>query len=260
MAEKKLMPAVFFGHGSPMNALTRNRYTEAWSAIARSATAPRAILAISAHWYTEGTAVTANERQKTIHDFHGFPQELYDLEYPAPGDPALAERVRSLLAPVQVRADTSWGLDHGTWSVLLHAYPGARIPVIQLSMDATQPASFHYEAGARLAPLREEEVLVAGFGNVVHNLRMMKRNAEDPAYDWALRFESAVRDALLSSDHQALVHFERFGEDARLSIPTPEHYLPLVYVLGLQRGGEAASIAVEGIENGSLSMLSAVIG
>jgi len=254
------MPVAFFAHGSPMNALERNRYTEAWGDMARAVPAPRAILAVSAHWYTKGTGVTVNERQKTIHDFYGFPQQLYDLEYPAAGDPSLAERVRELLAPVPVHADTSWGLDHGSWSVLLHAYPGAPVPVIQLSMDATQPASFHYELASRLAPLREEQVLIAGFGNVVHNLRMMKRDASDPPYDWALRFESSVREALVARDHEALVHFERSGEDARLSVPTPEHYLPLVYAIGLQRSDEAAAVTIHGIENGSLSMLSVLIG
>jgi 4,5-DOPA dioxygenase extradiol len=255
----KLMPVVFLGHGSPMNALARNRYTEAWSALAQSLPRPKAILAVSAHWYTRGTAITVNARQKTIHDFYGFPQALFDLEYPAPGDPVLAERVRKLLSPVEVQADSSWGLDHGTWSVLLHAYPGAGIPVIQLSMDATRPASFHYDLAARLAPLREEGVLIAGFGNVVHNLRLMRRNDADPPFDWALRFEARVREALLAREHDVLIHVERFGEDARLAVPTPEHYLPLLYVIGLQREDEAASIAIDGIENGSLSMLSVVI-
>ena len=254
------MPVAFFGHGSPMNALTRNRYTEVWQAMAASFPRPKAILAVSAHWYTAGTAVTVNAHQKTIHDFYGFPQALFDLQYPAPGDPQLAERVRELLAPLPVQADTSWGLDHGAWSVLLHAYPGARIPVIQLSMDSTKPASFHYDVAGRLAPLRGEEVLVAGFGNVVHNLRLMKRNPDDPPHDWAVRFEQRVREALLARDHDTLVHLERLGEDARLSVPTPEHYLPLLYTIGLQREDEDASIAVDGIENGSLSMLSAVVG
>ncbi len=254
------MPVAFFAHGSPMNVLEHNRYTEAWAAMAHAVPAPKAILAISAHWVTRGPAVTANERQKTIHDFHGFPQELYALEYNAPGDPELAERVRELLAPVQVAADTSWGLDHGSWSVLLHAYPGATVPVIQLSMDGTQPASFHFDIASRLAPLREEQIFIAGFGNVVHNLRLMKRNASDPAYDWALGFERAVHQAILERDHETLIHFERRGEAARLSVPTPEHYLPLLYAIGLQRSDEPARITVEGIENGSLSMLSALLG
>jgi len=260
MSANARMPVAFFAHGSPMNALEQNRYTKAWSDMARAVPRPKAILAVSAHWYTNGTAVTVNDHQKTIHDFYGFPPELYAIEYPALGDPALAERVRRLLAPVSVHADTSWGLDHGSWSVLLHAYPGAPVPVIQLSMDATRPASFHYEIASRLAPLREEQVLIAGSGNVVHNLRMMKRNASEPPYDWALGFEAAVHEAILARDHETLVHFERRGQEARLSVPTPEHYLPLLYAIGLQRADEAATIRVEGIENGSLSMLSVLIG
>jgi 4,5-DOPA dioxygenase extradiol len=254
------MPVVFFGHGSPMNALASNRYTRAWGAIADATPPPKSILAVSAHWCTRGTLVTAGARQKTIHDFYGFPKALFDIEYPAPGDPELAARVSELLAPIGVEPDSSWGLDHGTWSVLLHAYPDAQIPVVQLSMDATQPASYHYALGARLAPLRDEGVLIAGFGNVVHNLQLMKRDEKAPPYDWAARFERLVRDSVVAGEHARLVGFEALGEDARLSVPTPEHYLPLLYVLGAQRGDESAAIVVEGIENGSLSMLSAVVG
>ena len=204
--------------------------------------------------------MTADERPKTIHDFYGFPKALFDMEYPAPGDPKLAGRVRELLAPLDVRPDRSWGLDHGTWSVLVHVYPDADIPVLQLSIDATKPGQFHYDLGAKLAPLRDEGVLVAGFGNVVHNLQAMRRTRDAPPFDWAVRFEDEVRKALVERDHDALVHYERFGEDARLSVPTPEHYLPLLYVAGLQRGGEAAAIAIDGIDLGSISMLTAVIG
>ena len=260
MSQKDVMPVAFFGHGSPMTTLTRNRYTEVWRAMADSMPRPKAIVAVSAHWYTRGIGVTSNARQKTIHDFYGFPQALFDIEYPAPGDPELAARVQSLLAPLDVHLAESWGLDHGTWSVLLHAYPGAPIPVIQLSIDANQPASFHYELGSRLAPLREEGILIVGSGNVVHNLRLMRHNETEPPYDWALRFEANVREALLARDHDALINIDRLGQDAMLSVPTPEHYLPLLYVVGLQREGETVSIPVDGIELGSLSMLSAVIG
>ncbi len=169
------MPAVFFGHGSPMNTLERNKYTDTWRKLGESIPRPKAILCVSAHWCTEGTAVTAMEKPKTIHDFYGFPQALFDVQYPAPGDPRFAGRVRGLLEPVDVQLDESWGLDHGTWSVLKHAYPDANIPVVQLSIDGTKPPAFHYETGKRLAPLRDEGVLVAGSGNVVHNLRLMKR-------------------------------------------------------------------------------------
>ena len=254
------MPAVFFGHGSPMNALERNRYSEAWARIGASLPRPKAILAVSAHWYTRGTLVTADERPKTVHDFYGFPKALFDMEYRAPGDPKLVERVRELLAPVQVRPDRSWGLDHGTWSVLVHAYPQADIPVLQLSIDATQPPGFHYDVGRKLAALRDEDVLVAGFGNIVHNLQAMRRTPDAAPFDWAARFESAIRAALLEGDDDTIVDWERIGEDARLSAPTPEHYLPLVYVAGTRRRGDKVSIPVDGIDLGSISMLCAIVG
>lgn len=251
---------MFFGHGSPMNCLEDNRYTRAWGEIGRAAPRPRAVLCVSAHWYTRGTAVTAMASPKTIHDFYGFPRELYELQYPAPGDPALAARVKDLLAPTPVALDQSWGLDHGTWAVLRFAYPQADLPVLQLSIDATQPAAFHYALGRRLAPLRDEGVLVAGSGDVVHNLRLMRREADAPPYDWAVRFNDFVRDALARGDHRALVDWEAAGEDARRSNPTPEHYLPLLYCLGALADGEPARVAVDGIEIGSVSMLSAVFG
>jgi 4,5-DOPA dioxygenase extradiol len=254
------MPAVFFGHGSPMLALEDNRYTQAWRDAAASIPRPKAIVAVSAHWYTRGTGVTAHERQKTVHDFYGFPQALFDVEYTPPGDPALAERVRGLLKPVDVHPDLSWGLDHGTWSVLMHAYPQADIPIIQLSIDATQPNAWHYEMGKKLAPLRDEGVLVAGFGNVVHNLQFMKRAPGSPPFDWAERFERTVKDALLAHDHDPLLHYDSLGEDARLSVPTPDHYLPLLYIAGVQDEEEPASILIDGIDMGSVSMLSAMVG
>ncbi len=254
------MPAVFFGHGSPMNALGRNKYSEAWARIGESLPRPRAILAVSAHWYTRGTLITADEHPKTVHDFYGFPKALSEMEYPAPGDPKLVERVRQALAPIPVQPDRSWGLDHGTWSVLVHVYPKADIPVLQLSIDATRPEQFHYELGAKLATLRDEGVLVAGFGNIVHNLQAMRRTQDAAPYDWAERFQSAIRKALVERDHDALVHWDRLGEDARLSAPTPEHYLPLLYVAGAQRPGETVSIPVDGVDLGSISMLCAVVG
>lgn len=254
------MPVIFFGHGSPMNTLASNRYTEAWNRLGASVPEPKAILAISAHWFTRGTAVTAMEKPKTIHDFGGFPQALFDVQYPAPGDPGLAARVRELLAPVEVHLDQSWGLDHGTWSVLAHAFPGAGIPVVQLSMDATKPAQFHYETGKRLAPLRDEGVLIIGSGNVVHNLMLMRRGDGAYAFDWARRFNGEVRAALASGRHEALIDFGRLGEDARLAVPTPEHYLPLLYIAALQAEDEAVVFAIDGYEAGSLGMLSAAAG
>ncbi len=254
------MPVIFFGHGSPMNTLARNRYTEAWRRLGAAVPAPAAILAISAHWFTRGTAVTAMAEPRTIHDFGGFPQALFDIRYPAPGDPGLAQRVRDLLAPVEVRLDQSWGLDHGTWSVLAHAFPAAAVPVVQLSVDGTKPAQFHYDIGKRLAPLRAEGVLVIGSGNVVHNLMLTRRGESVPAFDWAQRFNREVRAALASGEHRALIDFERLGEDARLSVPTPEHYLPLLYIAALQAEDETMAVAVDGYEAGSLGMLSAAAG
>lgn len=259
-ASKPRMPVIFFGHGSPMNTLARNQYTEAWRRLGVTALKPKAILAISAHWFTRGTAVTAMAAPRTIHDFGGFPQALFDVHYPAPGDPGLAARVRELLAPMPVQLDQSWGLDHGTWSVLAHAFPDAGIPVVQLSMDATKPARFHYELGRQLAPLRDEGVLIVGSGNVVHNLMLMQRGEGVPAFDWAKRFNAMVRAALASGKHQALIEFERMGEDARLSVPTPEHYLPLLYIAALQAGGETMAFIVDGFEGGSLGMLTAAAG
>lgn len=257
--EARRMPAVFFGHGSPMIAIEPSRYAEAWRAIGVALPRPKAILCVSAHWYTRGTGVTAMERPRTIHDFYGFPQALFDVRYPAPGDPALARRVRDLLAPVEVRLDEDWGLDHGTWSVLLHAYPHADVPVVQLAIEGTQPARFHYELGRRLAPLREEGVLIAGSGNVVHNLGAMRRGPSARPYEWAVRFEDRVRERLASRDHATLIGYESLGQDAQLSIPTPEHYLPLLYCIAAQQDGESAEVAIDGIELGSISMLSVVI-
>jgi len=260
ISSRARMPVIFFGHGSPMNTLASNRYTKAWRTLGAAVPAPKAILAISAHWYTRGTAVTAMQEPQTIHDFGGFPQALFDIQYQAPGDPELATRVRELLAPVQVAMDVSWGLDHGTWSVLAHVYPDAEIPVVQLSMDATKPARFHYEIGRALAPLRAEGVLVVGSGNVVHNLMLMQRREGAPAYPWAKRFNEYVRAALAADDHEALIEFERAGEDARLSVPTPEHFLPLLYIAALQSQGETMAVAVDGYEGGSLGMLSVAAG
>ncbi|MGH8706124.1 MAG: 4,5-DOPA dioxygenase extradiol [Burkholderiales bacterium] len=254
------MPAIFFGHGSPMNTLATNRYTEAWRRIGESVPRPKAILCVSAHWYTHGTAVTAMQAPRTIHDFGGFPRALFEVRYPAPGDPGLAARVRELLAPVDVHLDETWGLDHGTWSVLVHAFPDASVPVVQLSMDATEAPRLHYDTGKRLAALRDEGVLLIGSGNVVHNLRTMDRAESAPPHDWAQRFNDRVRGCLAARDHAGLIDYERLGEDARLSAPTPEHYLPLLYVAALQAENEPLSFAVDGIENRSLSMLTVVVG
>jgi len=251
-----LMPAIFFGHGNPMNAVSKNVYTDAWKAVGTSIPRPRAILAVSAHWYIPGCAVTVNAAPPTIHDFGGFPRELYEVNYPAPGSPALARRVREILSPLPVKRDESWGIDHGTWSVLTHVFPQADIPVVQLAIDERQPPSFHYELGKRLAPLRAEGVLVIGSGNLVHNLHAYAwgRVGVD-AYDWASQFELQVRELLLAGDDASIVAYERLGRDAMLSIPTPDHFLPLLYVLGLRRKDDPISFPVEGMDGGSVSML-----
>jgi 4,5-DOPA dioxygenase extradiol len=255
------MPVVFFGHGNPMNAIQSNAWTEAWNEVGAAVPRPRAILSVSAHWYLPGTSVTAMPAPPTIHDFGGFPPELYRVEYPAPGDPALASRVQSQLAPTPVGLDGHWGLDHGTWSVLRHVFPEADVPVVQLSIDETQPPAFHYELGRRLAPLRDEGVLMIGSGNLVHNLHAYGwgRHSMEP-YDWAVRFEKVARDLIRAGEHGPLVDYEALGRDALLSVPTPDHYLPLLYVLGLRHPDEAVSFPVEGFDGGSISMLSVRFG
>jgi 4,5-DOPA dioxygenase extradiol len=255
-----VMPAIFFGHGNPMNALTRNGYTEAWRRIGEELPRPKAILAISAHWYVPGIGVTVATAPRTIHDFGGFPKELYQVQYPAPGEPALARRVQSLLAPFDVKLDESWGLDHGTWSVLTHVYPQADVPVVQLGIDATKPASFHFETGKKLAVLREEGVLILGSGNLVHNLRTYAWGHPQEPYDWAMRFEHAARQMILAREYKPLIDYERMGKDAALSIPTPEHYLPLLYVLGAGRNGDSVRFPAEGVDGGSISMLAVQLG
>jgi 4,5-DOPA dioxygenase extradiol len=256
-----LMPAIFFGHGNPLNALQTNKYTTAWSTIGQTIRKPKAILCVSAHWYIPGTFVTAMTRPRTIHDFGGFPRELFEVRYPARGNPELAYQVRELLAPVKVGLDHSWGLDHGTWSVLCHVFPNADVPVVQLSIDETQPAPFHYELARRLQTLRDEDVLVIGSGNLVHNLHTYAwgEHAAEP-FEWAVRFEEEVMSYLLAADHLPVVAYEALGRDALLSVPTPEHYLPLLYVIALQRRGDQITFPVKGVDGGSISMLSVQVG
>jgi 4,5-DOPA dioxygenase extradiol len=256
------MPALFIGHGNPMNALLVNPYTQRWAAIGATLPKPKAILSVSAHWYIEHAAVTVSTAPKTIHDFGGFPRELYQVQYPAPGDADLAARVQKLLAPVPVRRDDRWGLDHGTWSVLRHIYPQADVPVVQLSIDETQAPLFHYEIGKRLAALREEGVLIFGSGNVVHNLHAYAwgRHAPEP-YDWAVSFETRVRELLLAGEYQPLVNYEhQLGSEAELAVPTPDHYLPLLYVAGARISSESLTFPVEGVDGGSVSMLAVQVG
>ena len=255
------LPALFLGHGNPMNALADNGYTRAWVAISKALPRPKAILAVSAHWYVPFTGVTAMAQPRTIHDFGGFPKELFQVQYPAPGNPELASRVSEMLQPLPVRLDQSWGLDHGTWSVLKHVYPGADVPVVQVSLDASQPPAFHYELGRKLARLREEGVLVVGSGNLVHNLMAYAWGMDGvPAFDWADRFEVQVRQLLAAHDDRALVAYASLGPDAALCVPTPDHYLPLLVVLGMRQPHEPVTFPVEGVDGGSISMLAVQVG
>ena len=257
----RMMPAVFVGHGNPMNAISQNAYTNGWAAIGKTIPRPKAILSVSAHWYLPATSVTANLEPETIHDFGGFPQELYEVEYNAPGSPELAQHVKNLLAPAAVKLDKSWGLDHGTWSVLKHVFPNADIPVVQLSLNEIKPPQFHYDLGKKLAVLREEGILIIGSGNLVHNLHTYAwgRDGVGP-YDWATRFEMQAREFLHSGEDSRLIEYEKLGRDAMLSIPTPDHYLPLLYVIATRGYGEKISFPVQGIDGGSVSMLACQIG
>jgi len=254
-------PALFVPHGAPTFALRPGAAGAALAGIATRLARPRAIVAVSAHWETSVPTVGLATRLETIHDFGGFPAELYQMQYPAPGDPELARRVRELLAPMEVDLDEAWGLDHGTWSVLCHVYPEADVPVVQLSIDRTKAALWHYELGRRLAPLREEGVLIAGSGNLVHNLRAYAwGDPAAPAYDWAARFEAEARHLMLAHEDAPLIGYEALGRDAQLSIPTPDHYLPLLYVLGTRQSDEEVSFPVTGVEGGSISMLAVEVG
>lgn len=256
-----LMPAIFIGHGNPMNALSKNEYTRGWTAIGQSVPRPKAILSVSAHYYIPFCMVTSAPAPPTIHDFTGFPKELYQLNYPAPGSPELAGRVKDLLKPDLVQYDERWGLDHGTWSVLKHMFPEADIPVVQLSIDETRPSVFHYETGKRLMQLREEGVLVIGSGNMVHNLSAYDwKNRDRDPFNWAMGFENFMRQMLLERNHPPLIDYEKFGKDAMLSVPTPDHYLPFLYILGLCGDSDHVSFPVQGVDGGSVSMISVRIG
>lgn len=255
------MPAIFIGHGNPMNALTINVYTRSWRSIGEAMPKPKAVLCISAHWYIPALAVTAMEQPRTIHDFGGFPRELFEFQYPASGSPALAERVNGLLGGNVAMDESHWGLDHGTWSVLCHVFPEADVPVVQLSIDETKPASWHYDTAKLLAPLRNDGVLVIGSGNIVHNLHTYAWGDQSgEPFDWALRFDQNARGLMLSGTHAPLIEYETLGKDALLSAPTPDHYLPLLYILALQADGDEVSFPVEGFDGGSISMTTVMVG
>ncbi|MEO6598626.1 MAG: 4,5-DOPA dioxygenase extradiol [Polyangiaceae bacterium] len=250
------MPAAFIGHGSPMNALEKNRYTAAWHTFGQTLPKPRAIVVISAHWYVNATAVTAMPRPRTIHDFYGFPKALFEVEYPAPGSPELAEEISEIVKPTHVGLDQdSWGIDHGAWSVLVHAFPGADIPVVQLSIHALRDFDSHLELGARLAPLRERGVLIVGSGNLVHNLRGLSWSEPDLGFDWARRFGDAARVTLTEKPSEAPA-LRSHGDYAK-SAPTPEHFIPLLYIAGLASAAERPlEVLIDGYAFGSLSMAS----
>ena len=255
-----VMPAAFFGHGNPMNALGHNRYTEAWRAFGEAVPRPRAVLVVSAHWYINATAVTAMPRPRTIHDFYGFPDELFQVEYPAPGLPELAEEISDAVHPTWVGADVdSWGIDHGTWSVLVHAFPNASIPVVQLSINADKGFDYHLELGAKLASLRSRDVLVIGSGNVVHNLRAMNWKTADAGYDWAQRFDTDAR-ALMTEDPMRVTGLDAH-RDYRNAVPTPDHFIPLLYLAGLAGAdGAGTDVLIDGYTYGSLSMTAYTLG
>ena len=254
------MPAAFIGHGSPMNALEKNGYTEAWRAFGRSVARPRAIVVISAHWYVNASAVTAMAQPRTVHDFYGFPPELYAVQYQAPGDPAVAEEVADVVKPTWVGLDTdSWGIDHGTWSVLVHAFPAADVPVVQLSINAGMPFEYHLELGARLAPLRRRGILVLGSGNVVHNLRRIDWSQPNGGLAWAHRFDEAAREHMTTAP--AGVQSLPEHADFHAAVPTPDHFIPLLYLAGLaDAAGSKADVLVEGYTYGSLSMTAYTLG
>ena len=253
------MPIFFFGHGSPMNAIEENQFVQGFRSSVAALQKPNAILCISAHWYTKGTKVTAMKQPQTIHDFGGFPKELFAVQYPAPGSPELAKQTKELLLPNQIELDETWGLDHGTWSVVKHLYPHADVPVIQLSIDYTQPAEYHYRLANQLQSLRSKGVLIIGSGNIVHNLRLVdfqNFDKDNYGYDWALEARDTINGYLLHGDYQPLLDFDRQGKAFDLAIPTPDHYLPLLYILGLQQKGETLSLFNDKMVAGSLSMTS----
>jgi len=250
------MPVLFVGHGNPMNAIEENQFSKGWREIGVILPKPEAILCISAHWETVGTYVTAMKHPRTIHDFYGFPEELFNVEYPAPGSPILAQQTKEIVRKAIVQLDDKWGLDHGCWSVVKHLYPSADVPVLQLSLDYTKPAQWHYDLASDLAVLRKRGILIIGSGNIVHNLRLIDwQNSEGP-YDWAEEMNTRMKREIRDGADDHLIHYERLGQSARLAIPTPEHYLPLLYVLALKEKGDTTEIFNDRTIMGSVSMTS----
>jgi 4,5-DOPA dioxygenase extradiol len=257
------MPVLFIGHGSPMIGIENNTFSNRWTTLAQEIPTPTAVLVISAHWFTRGTMITAMDFPKTIHDFGGFPDALYQVQYPAQGNPTLAKETAAQISSAEVVLDHDWGLDHGTWAIVRHMYPKANIPVLQLSMDYTKTARFHYELGQELLHLRKKGVLIIGSGNMVHNLRMVawdKLNGPAYGFDWAIEINQVLKDRILQQDHASLIQYEKLGREAMLAIPTPEHYLPLLYIVGLQEKEEGVSFFNDLPVGGSLTMTSVKIG
>ncbi len=253
------MPVLFIGHGSPMNGIEENEFTRQWKKTAREIPLPKAVLCISAHWLTQGTFVTAMEKPKTIHDFGGFPRELYRVQYPAPGSPALAEETRQLVKGMPVQLDQDWGLDHGSWTVIRKMYPNADVPVLQLSIDYNKPGQHHYDLAKELSGLRRKGVLILGSGNMVHNLGMMawdKMREPEYGYDWALEMNTLFKKHITDKNHAALIHYENLGPGAKLAIPTPDHFYPLLYTLALQEKGESPAFFNDKAVGGSITMTS----
>lgn len=261
--QEELMPVLFIGHGSPMNGIEDTEFSRRWTTMAKEIPVPKAVLVISAHWFTKGTQITAMNFPKTIHDFGGFPDELFAVQYPAPGNPVLAKETASLIHSAKVELDHDWGLDHGTWTVVRHMYPDAKIPVLQLSIDYTKGPQYHYDLAKELYELRKRGVLIIGSGNMVHNLRMVawdKMNEPGYGYDWALQMNDRFKNLITTGDHKPLINYESMGKEALLAIPTPEHYLPLLYTLGLKGNKDAISFFNDKAVAGSLTMTSVKLG
>jgi 4,5-DOPA dioxygenase extradiol len=261
--QDQLMPVLFVGHGSPMNGILDTEFSRRWTQMAKEIPKPTAVLVISAHWLTSGTKITAMDFPKTIHDFGGFPQELFDVQYPAPGNALLAKETAQLFHPAEVTLDHDWGLDHGTWTIVRHMYPEANIPVLQLSIDHTKSAQYHYDLAKALYPLRKRGVLIIGSGNMVHNLGMVdwdKLNETEYGFDWAIRINHTFKTFIADGNHKPLINYNELGKEAQLAIPTPEHYLPLMYTLGLQESKDTVSFFNDKAIAGSLTMTSLKLG
>lgn len=258
---ERLTPAFFIGHGSPMNGIEDNEFSRKWADMVRDIEKPKAVLVVSAHWFTKGTRITAMDFPETIHDFGGFPQELFDVKYNAPGNPNFAKELSRSIQSAHIELDHDWGLDHGTWTVVRHMYPEAEIPVLQLSIDYSKRPIFHYELGKELQALRRKGVMIIGSGNMVHNLRMLNwQMINEGGYDWSYQINDKFKSLILDNDHQPLINYQALGKEAALAIPTPEHYLPLMYILGLKQGQENVSIFNDSAIGGSLTMTSIQVG